>query len=266
MTASPSPATRDGFTSEDGWEVRFERVITALGDIRLEDAEREGAKACNAYGETRYDWLFDLKVVGEEKVGLVFGLGDCQVRWRVRTPSSDGVLGLGATTSDRERLRELGSDAYSEDERTAVQVIGAATRGGVEKRFEWLLRRGFELQRCPEDATLSATNELTFSADSEQTMRVEVRAEELFRAGPSDNESLLFEPFAAADADGDGDLTLEELGAAAPPPTEVTFPAEDDLHPGPPASLADLVYEHALPRLTRVRGGPACSTEERGRR
>lgn len=246
--------------------MRFDRVVTALGDVRLEDAEREGAKACNAYGETRYDWLFDLKAVSEEKVGLVFGLGDCQVRWRVRTPSSDGVLGRGASASDRERLRELGSDAYSEDERTAVLVVGAATRRGAEKRFEWLLRRGFELQRCPEDTAVPAPNELTFSAGSEAAVRVEVRAEELFRAGPSDAEPLLFEPFAAADTDSDGDLSLDELGAAAPPPTEVGFPAEDDLHPGPPASLADLVYEHALPRLSRVRGGPACSAEERGRR
>jgi hypothetical protein len=43
VTAQPSEATKHGFVTDDGWEVKFDRVLLALGDVDLDDdAEDSG--------------------------------------------------------------------------------------------------------------------------------------------------------------------------------------------------------------------------------
>ncbi len=44
--ASPSDATLAGFSSQDGWEVRFERFVCALGDVRLESPRGQEVDVC----------------------------------------------------------------------------------------------------------------------------------------------------------------------------------------------------------------------------
>jgi hypothetical protein len=72
----------------------------------------------------------------------------------------------------------------------------------------------------------------------------------------------VFDPFAAADADADGSITLEELDAV-PAAGGIVSPVEGET---PPETLADVVYVLALPRITRVQGGSACEYELRDRR
>ncbi len=265
VTAEPSEGTRAGFVTSDGWAVTFERFLTALGDTDLESPGGRDDDACTAYSEARYEWLFDFTVAGREKVGVVHGLGSCLVELRLRGPSDDAVLGAGATGEDADAMRPRASDAYADDERVTLVARGTAALGGVTKRFDWRFRRSYEVGACPTSAGGRAANVLDLEGGDDEELRMIVRGEELFRRGPSDAAPLEFGLLAAADTDADGAVTLDELALAPAPPDVAAFvdPPEGAEPLEPPASLADLVYVHLLPRIVRVDGSLACEMELR---
>jgi hypothetical protein len=265
VTAEPSGATAGGFTTADGWTVQFYRFVTALGDVRLHGESGEGGPdfsggSCTEYAETHYDWLFDFTVAEREKVGLVFGLGTCSVEWSFRPPSSDSVLGPGATQEDIVRMRTEGADLWiMEPERVAVVVQGQAERGGVIKRFDWAFRTWYEVDECPGVSGEDMASVVELRGGDERTLRIEVRGEELFRLAPLDDAPLQFDGFAEADSDGNGFIFMEELGhvhalpGSIPPGVEPPF--------GTDTRLGDVVYGFLLPRITRLVGSGECHTE-----
>jgi hypothetical protein len=264
LKAEPSEGTRNGFTTNDGWSIALDRFITALGGVEVDDPEGS-ENGCADYSETNYEWLFDFRAVDRaEKVGLVYGLGQCEVEWRHRGPSPDTRLGTGTSDRDLEEMRVEASDDYVDERPTTLRVIGQAEKNGLTMRFDWSFRAGFRVSECESLPSNEAglVSRVTLSADVEQTMTVEVRAEELFRSTTEEEAPFLFDGIAAADLDQDGAITLEELALVpAPPQPEPTDPEQTEV---PVESMSDLIYERLLPRVTRISGGGACTTERRG--
>ncbi len=267
--AQPSEGTKSGFTSADDWRVEVERMLTALGDVDLDD-DAEGSGSCTAYSETHYETVFDFVQVEREKVGLVYGLGSCSVEYRFRGPSDDALVGAGASQTDASSMSERGSDDYAEMERVALRISGTISQGDIEKRFAWSFRRGFEVSACAEEGGGSLSL-LDLKGEAAHTLDVEVRAEELFRAGANDDAPIELERYVAADSDGDGEITFAELEAVEVTAEQLArWPvlglAEDDEPEAPPTTLGGFVYQLLLPRVTRMVGGSACEAEVRGRR
>lgn len=269
VLAEPSEATKNGFVSDDNWEVKFDRVLLTLGDVDLDD-DAEDSGSCVAYSETHYEKLFDLVAVEREKVGLVYGLGDCGVEYRVRGPSDDTLLGSGASQADAQELEPRGSDAYGEDERVTLRVQGTFTKKDVTKRFDWSFRRSFAVSNCSaSDGT--SLSVLALEGETEHTLRIEVRAEELFRVAGNDDAPFEIEVLRVFDHDEDGEVTLEEVdNVGLNGETLAEWPlegvAEEDVPDPPPNTRGALMYQHLLPRVTRLVGGAACEAEVRGRR
>src|SRR5262245_49539892 len=115
VTVRPSSASAEGFSTADGWQVSFERLLVGLGSTDLEGSD------CTSYSEARYTRLFDFAVgFDDEKLGLVYGLGDCEVELGVRTPQRDALLGPGATAGDLDSMRiEVQDDWIEEPERAS---------------------------------------------------------------------------------------------------------------------------------------------------
>ncbi|MCC6527186.1 MAG: hypothetical protein IT373_31345, partial [Polyangiaceae bacterium] len=253
----------------DGWTVGFERFVAAIGNLRLEGDRDAFTSSCNAYSSPSYDRTFDFAVLPEPaKVALAWGLGRCSVAYRVRSPSFDTLLGSGVTPTDVALMRVRGDDAYEAGKRVVLYAQGQAVRGGVEKRFAWVFRRGFALDRCLASSGSGYLSVLELAAGDAPRLGVVVRGEELFRRAPDDAAPLHFDRYAAADADGDGAITFAELAAVAAPSDD---PWPDDASDGtgeqpatPPETLADLVYRFLLPRVTRMVGGGVCQAEVRG--
>lgn len=265
VTVEPSELTQTPFVTSEGWTVTIERFVTAVGDVRLQGEKGRGDgsnETCNDYAETRYERLFDFTVAGIEKVGLVYGLGSCNVAVRLQPPSDDPIIGAGATEADAERMRLRASDDYATDERTTLLVDGSATREDQTMHFEWSFRRSFQLERCPDASGKALASLVQLKGGDAHTVAVEIRAEELFRRAPADISPLQFELFAQADEEGDGDgnVTLEELADIDAPTDEFLF--EEDLEPAD--NMAALLYEQLFPRVLRVVGGAACDVELRG--
>lgn len=270
VSAQPSEATRSGFTTADGWQVRFETFLTALGDVDLDNPDEDGAEPgpCNQYSETHYERLFDFAIADGGKVGLVYGLGECSLEYRMRGPTEDSVLGAGADSADAALMRARGSDAYAEDERVALFVRGVGLRDGVEKRFEWSFRRGFEVAKCSSESGDSPVSVVGLTGGVAIELRILVRGDELFRVAPNDDAPIEFDRYAAADVDGDGNISFDELDAVPADlsdewPQEGLPEDEPDLEP---FSLGTVVYELLLPRVTRLLGSGVCQAELRGRR
>jgi hypothetical protein len=272
VTAQPSEGTARGFATPDGWNVTFDRFVTAVGSVGLHGAPDAmgGGETCNEYSGAHYDWLFDFTVAQNEKVGLVYGLGLCSVDFEIRPPSDDGLLGPGTTELDRALMRIRATDDYAKDERVSLMVRGQAQRDGVTKTFEWIFRRRYDLEECATVSEDGFVSVIDIGGAEEHTLAVEVRGEELFRMGPDDEAPLQFDLFAHADADNDGAVTMDELSVVDAPELELgESPAvgvdSAASEPEEPPTLADLVYDKLLPRIARFAGGGACKAEEDGR-
>lgn len=275
VTARPSDATASGFTTEDGWSVGFERFVTALGDVDLDGLNDrqggpDGEETCVDYSQTNYEWLIDFATAGSrQKVGLVHGLGRCAVEYRVRGPSDDTVLGAGTSQDDLVVMEVEGTDAWSTDEEVTLVVRGTAQRGDESKTFLWFFRHTYEVSRCL-TADGGDASARAIEGGDELELAIEVRGEELFRETADDAAPLLFDRLAAADANADGAIDLEELSLAPMPPD--LLPVPEPRGPDPedpfeqPESLGDLIYEVLLPRVTRIEGAGPCETELRERR
>lgn len=268
MTIEPSPATTDGFDTADGWRVTFERFLSAAGDVGLDtpnalegDFRSEEPEHCVDYTDARYDRLFDFAKGERAHLGLAYGTGLCSVQWRLKSPSTDSLLQPGASNEDLTFMRVRETDPWADDARVNLWVIGRAERAGVTKRFDWKFRQGDRVSECRSASGEGNVDELTVVADAVHELHGVVRGEELFRAAIDDASPLAFDVFANADADGDGDITFEELALA---PVTVELPADlPDLGDfgvelEPPETLGDLVYQWQIRRVGSFVGASDC--------
>lgn len=261
----------NGVTTSDGWAISFERLLIALGRLSLDGS------SCNSYSEARYDRLFDFAATSTpQKVGEVFGLNECDLTFRVRTPSSDALLATGVTSDDLAQMRTPGSDAWSTGAGVAVLVRGSATRAGTTKRFEWSFRQGWSFHDCPRPDDAGLATALALGSGDSLQLGLVVRGEELFRQWADDAAPLVFDAMANADADGDQSITLDELDAVPAPvapdggaldastdadaslATDAAVDADAaDGASGP--TLADVLYGELVPRMLRLGDSGACS-------
>jgi len=211
-----------------------------------------------AAGQLPFDRLFDFAqpMDGPQKVALVYGLGDCHLGYELSPPEDDALLGSGATGADLEQMRAEQDDAWiDEPERTSVHARGSASRGGVTKRFEWVFRMEYDVEKC-EPGPDGGGSALDIDGGEALEMTIVVDPAELFRDGSDLDAPLRFDALAASDADGDDRITLEELD-------DVAAPVSTDAETGTEStdSLANLLYDTLVPRVARPAGSGECEVE-----
>ena len=278
VTASPSPAVEEGVVTVDGWHLTFQRVTAGIGRVSIGDC---------AYVDSHYDRLLDVTRGGGQKVNEQFGLGACDFGFRVAVPQTDALLGAGMTEADRAVMRAPGTDPYATDAGVTVWIEGTASRAGETKGFRWLFRQPYRYESCEVEVNGSTLVGVNLVGNDRQTFDIRIAAERLFRDDIQEaTAALRFDPFAAADANGDGQITLEELGKVqlskirGPGPYGITADAGDggDAEAGDPDAdvpdggdpdagessvgkyntLQDYVYNVLLPTLPRFRGTGHC--------
>ncbi len=256
FVVEPSAAVTGGVKTVDGWQITFEKLLVGLGGAGVDN----GA-LCNRYANGGYERLFDFTVPGRQKLSDVYALGTCDLRFRLRSPGSDALLGQGVTAEDLAFMRLEEKDAVIPLGRKSIHVRGQATREGVTKRFEWSFRIEFRLRDCPDATGVGLASKVSLQGGDERTLSVRVLGEELFRERPSDESPLRFDAIAGADADGDQAITLEELLLASGPEPEADAGLTPGGDAGPP-SIGHLLYFFHVPRMVRLGDGGACSAED----
>jgi len=242
IEAEASDDVREGFVTDDGWTLRFDRFVTTLAGLGLGDDVFD--QNCIDYSSSAYGRLFDFSVADTSKLNLHYGLGNCTLRYRIGSPRENTLLTPGTTEADRELMRlprdddglfVRGGDG-SVLEGVGLLLEGSAIRDGDRKDFRWLIRQNQAITRCF-DAERNPFKVRLGSGDTE-VRRARIRPRELFRLFWEPDEPIVFAHFAASDADGDGVVTLEEM-------ENVVLMAEPILS----TLLGDLVNQ--LPEATR---------------
>jgi hypothetical protein len=251
--------------------------------------------SCTVYGEADYDRVLDLGSGPAQHLGVLHGLGQCDLRFRLGPPSIDALLGAGVSDADKTRMEIPAPDPYvtangrsPNGSGIALDVAATASRAGVTKHLHLLYRRRIRYQRCtpdapPPDASAAELNETAAFSDAGDAVDLPGPADVVFdlvlepeailRDDPNPSAGVLrFDPFAAADTDGDGTVTLDELRAVpietvrdgGPGPFEAgTYEIDDAglIRRGRPvvvATLGDYVYELLVPTILRFRGAGWC--------
>ena len=227
VTIRGADATVDGLTTSDGWRVTFDRVRVAVG---APDLTREGN--CSPYSDGEYLRVIDGLRREPEKLGSVYGLGSCGLQLRAGNPGPEALLGAGVTEADVFAMREPGSDGHVEDAGITFSVRGHAERGAERKTFDWSYRRRFlHYEGCKLPQPLELT------ANASVVVEVRVHAAALFDDA--------FGPYALADENGDGAITLEELDRAPSADTTKT--------------LGAVLYDDRFPRIIRIGENVECA-------
>jgi hypothetical protein len=138
------PAT---FTSADGWSVTVQTLTAAMGNVRFD------GKSCNAYSEAGYTHLLDLNRSGTQKLAEVYGLNACMLRFSLRLPQTNTVLGQGLTNSDRAFMQYANVPVSSTTGPTTVQgmalhIAGHIDKAGVTVDFDWGFERPIRYTEC----------------------------------------------------------------------------------------------------------------------
>jgi hypothetical protein len=242
--------------TDDGWHISLSRLLIGIGALELEGPD------CIHYNQSRYTRLFELTLpeIYGQPVGLIYGLGRCDLGFDLRTPESNSLLGEEATEDDITEMRAAADDAWvSEPEPTSVYVRGEATSGGTSKSFEWRFRKQYELKQCPGVGEGFSGTSLTLYSEDRFTRFITISMASLFRDGEEGEAPLTFAEMAAADADLDDRITLEELETVPAPSTGGGGP------PGGPEpespSLADRLYDERVPGMARLFGSGPCEVE-----
>jgi hypothetical protein len=203
----PDPEGQSGFI--DGWTVKYDHFLVSFANITVRD--EAGATAARMPGNK----LFDNHVADVKPIVDFDGLpakAYTQVEYEIAPPTADGEVGPDV---DDDLRRMMIDEGYS------VYVEATAMRDDEELHYAWGFairtryfnchseqggrdEKGFVVRN---DATIEA--QLTTHGDHLYYDRLEASPD------PSIPTSLRFDAIGAADADGDGEITLDELDAVS---------------------------------------------------
>lgn len=237
LTVSASQATAQGITTADGWSLAFDRVLVGIGRSSI-------SSSCTRYSEADYDRVLDLKKSAggsPQKLSNLFGLGHCDVRFRIGTPSSEALLGEGTNNADITFMRTRARDRWVNRGGVGLRVIGSATRDGDVRRFDLVFRTQLRYSFCSTSPDAGGLLEVDPDAgdddpidagalvdagaeaeapppegvgevlESEATINrvLRIETEKLFSV--PDEAVIRFDPYAQGDKNGDGVVTVDEL-------------------------------------------------------
>ncbi|MFO0723942.1 MAG: hypothetical protein U1E65_09185 [Myxococcota bacterium] len=207
----PDPGGEAGFV--DGWTLRYQKFLVTFH--ALEIADSDGTLGARFEGSVLVD---NTKPGRKELVRFsdVEARAFDSVSYEIKPATPSSTL-LGATEADRAMMVEHGYSIY---------LAGAATKTGtagqaITKTFHLGFALGTKYSACQQPAESghaivgivvtdggSDVSELTTHGDHPYYDRLKASPD------PAIQTVLRFDEKAAADADGDGELTMEELDQA----------------------------------------------------
>lgn len=195
----------DGPALADGWTISFDSVLVVVHHPALIEQTDDDPAWVRRLGVTVWDLAQPF-----EGDATSFSIYEAGLRassydgfdFRIAPPSAEAGYAAEAGNVDQATL-----DAVVEAD-LALRVVGSASDGTQTIAFDWSFSTD-TLRRC--------AIELELGADAEGETTIELAGERLFATSAGDAPTIGFAAIAAADADGDAAVTLDELGAAPAP-------------------------------------------------
>jgi len=244
----------------DGWSISVDRLFLGIGHASL-------GEGCTRYSDDDYDRLLDGRLPAAQKVGVLYGLGQCDFQFVIRSPSPNTVLGAGVTEADKMQMGIWDDREPHLHDNSALDFAATATRGGETKHVRWMISQSTSYLDCARQ-TEGGSRLMRLESSENVTLHVGIRGVELFGNDQSTTAELRFDPFVYADdefGDGDGNVTLQELARV-----DVQrllsfgpFSGLNILHDpfGGFTSLEQYLYFVLLPKIARFRENVTCRTQ-----
>ena len=195
-------------TTADGWSISVDRLLLGIGEASL-------GESCTPYSDDNYDRLLDGLLPTAQKVGIVYGLGQCDFLFVIRAPSHNTVLGEGVTEADKTLMGTWDDrGSHRPMNNIAVYFAATATREGETKHVHWMIDQPTSYLECARQ-TEAGSQLMRLESNENITLQIGIRGVELFGNDESPTAELRFDPFVYADdefGDGDGNVTLHEMG------------------------------------------------------
>jgi hypothetical protein len=205
-----SPDGEDGFV--DGWSVHYDKFLVVFHKIKVADSDGEVA------GEQQGSLFVDNVVPGRKKLleftDLPAKAWD-QVSYQIKPATAESKVVAGSE-ADRDMMVANGYSVY---------VAGSASKPGqdgqtITKTFHWGFKTATQYRACQQAAESGQPIQgIVVTNGGEETSELTTHGDHFFydrlmaSPDPAIKTSLRFEEKAAADADGNGEITLEELDA-----------------------------------------------------
>jgi len=264
LEVAASDSSQKGITTVDGWSISVDRFLVGIGDASVGDA-------CIAYSDAGYSRLIDGKRTDDQKLSLLFALGQCELQFRTSQPASDMLLGTGVTEADALVLASKDTDKYiMQPSGSVIDLTATATKGSTVEHLHWSFRQRIRYQNCQTPVDGKPTTPLDFPSNANLTYHIVLMPDALFRDDKTQTASLRFDTIASADTmfgDNDGNVTLDELGkvtldmARKAGPYVLPDPDPKVMNPMPIESLEDYVYLVLMRMIPQFREPILCEPQ-----
>ncbi|HEU4534996.1 MAG TPA: hypothetical protein VFS00_12805 [Polyangiaceae bacterium] len=185
----------------DGWTITYDKFLIVLGNVKVAAASGEVG------GQMSGLTLFNMKAPGDKAVASfdVAARTWDEVSYQIGPYDASAALGPGATDADR---------AFFSAPNASVYVAGSAAKGGVTKTFKWLFTKPTAFERCEGEKDTRFVVGAVVTSGATDEIQLTIHGDHLFYDDLQSPDALLrFDPLAAADANGDNEVTLDELRA-----------------------------------------------------
>jgi hypothetical protein len=195
----------DGSGFVDGWSIVYERFLISFQNIIIADGDGD---VVESFDESV---LVDNTAEGVKSLVAFKGVPARaweQVGFEVAPVRSKTKLGKGATSADKELMANEGYSLY---------VEGTATNGDIIKTFKWGFGASTRYRDCRSEQAGKVQTGIVVKNNASLKVELTTHGDHLFydrlhAAADSDEvTSLRFQAIADADANDDGEVTLEEL-------------------------------------------------------
>lgn len=203
LAVEGNDAVRSGIdaASTDGWTISFDSFVVVVHNPGLIERIDDKPTWVREAGVTVWDVTRALED-GEALDRQIRATLYDGVDFRIAPASVSGYEAAAGNVSD-EVLDAAVSDDWS------VHVVGSASDGADTVGFDWTFDSN-TFYRCG-----LGDEALELMAEGDETTVIEIQGDALFRTELADPDApLAFAAIAAADADGDGSVSDDELDAA----------------------------------------------------
>lgn len=189
---------------EDKWTIKYERFLVTFHDINV--GVEGSAPAASMTGSR----LFNNKVKGDKLITKFNDLpakAYTHVSYRIAPAVADTELGDGVTAEDKTLMVSNGYAVYVE-----ATATNAAT--STSKKYKWGFKLNTLYDKCKGEIAGKETDGSVVTNGGTDSVQLTIHGDHLYYDDLQAKEAKVrFDNIAAADANNDGEITLEELAA-----------------------------------------------------